>query len=492
MKKLFTIITLLCLAVGVKAQITVDNFEGRYRTWDAVNSTVEIRANTHKSGINLSNHVLFANRTADEVSWAGSICHYAQAGYKYLHAYMYRNNSGTPFLKVSDTNEQDLAPMNTIVANEWQDVVWNISAYETGIEFIFFMVDHDDISEEAWVLIDEVQLSNDPTPRTEVVRDSYTLVWNADFTSASLPANWNIEDRGDGCGNNELQYYCNRGVSLGLDPNQQKHCLILTAAKESYKDRTCTSGRVNTMGHTCFQYGKIEARIWFPNTADGLWPAFWMMGNDINSAGWPACGEADIIELGEKGGFGGAQDRYINAALHWGPDGATHSQDYKITTYDYSLEDGFHTYTCIWTRETICMYIDRDIYPDKDPIFVKSIPVSQVDYAAGKYFHKPFFVLLNLAVGGDFTGLYSINQITALTDGPRSMYIDWVRIYQQGEEGESFYTDTPSDPIEPDNTSGIESVTADGNPAGDKILSDGHIFIRRGENTYTLTGQIIR
>jgi len=72
------------------------------------------------------------------------------------------------------------------------------------------------------------------------------------------------------------------------------------------------------------------------------------------------------------------------------------------------------------------------------------------------------------------------------------MYIDWVRIYQQGEEGESFYTDTPSDPIEPDNTSGIESVTADGNPAGDKILSDGHIFIRRGENTYTLTGQIIR
>jgi len=491
MKRIFIPIIVLCLTVGAKAQITVDNFEGKYRTWDAVNSAVEIRPNTYKSGINLSEHVLYANRTVDEVSWAGAICHYAQAGYRYLHAYMYRNNSGTPFLKVSDTNAQDLAPMTTIVANEWQDVVWDISAYESGIEFIFFMVDHDEISEEAWVLIDEVQLSNDSTPRTEVVSDGYTLVWNADFTSASLPSNWNIENRGDGGGNNELQYYCDKGVSLGLDPNQQKHCLILTATKETYNGKTCTSGRVNTMGHTYFQYGKIEARIWFPNTANGLWPAFWMMGNDINSVGWPACGETDIIELGEKGGFGGIQDRYLNAALHWGLDKSAHYQDYRLSTSDYSLEDGFHTYTCIWTKDAITMYIDRDAHPDKGPIFSKEIPESQADYAPGKYFHKPFFILLNLAVGGDFTGLYSITQISALSDGPRSMYIDWIRVYQSGEEGESFYSNTPSDPIEPGNPSGTEAVTA-AMAGGDKMLRDGHLFIRRGENTYTLTGQIMR
>ena len=115
--------------------------------------------------------------------------------------------------------------------------------------------------------------------------DGYSLVWNMDFTGSSLPACWNIETNGDGGGNNELQYYCDRGVSMGVEPTTGKHCLILTATKESYGNRDCTSGRVNTKGKLYYTYGKIEARIKFPQTANGLWPAFWQMGNNYDQVG---------------------------------------------------------------------------------------------------------------------------------------------------------------------------------------------------------------
>ena len=502
MKKIYSILTILVTSLALNAQITVDNFEsGANNGWAAVSGNIDVRSNVYKSGINLSNYVLYASREVGADNWAGVILNnYVQTGYKYLHAYMYRNNSGTPNLKVSDTNQQDLQPINTIVANQWQDVVWDISDYEiAGTEFLMFMVDRGTLSDLAWMLIDEIQLSNDATPRTDIVSGEestigeYQLVWNEDFTESSLDLTaWNIETNGDGGGNNELQYYCDRGVSLGQEPITGKHCLILTATKESYGGKQCTSGRVNSKGKTIYTYGKIEARIKMPNTANGLWPAFWQMGINIDQVGWPRCGETDLIEMGHSNGFGGNQDRYFNGAMHIGSAWNTVWSDAKASTWPYSLQDTFHIITMIWTPTSIDMFMDKDAHPENGAYFHANLePNDDENYNRQLVFGKPNFIIANLAVGGNFPGIYNIDGITALASGSRSMYIDWIRIYQRGDANQSFSAASASDPIEPDSTTGIEMPMMNTDEPT-KILHNGQVLIMRNGQIFTITGQRIQ
>ena len=321
----------------------------------------------------------------------------------------------------------------------------------------------------------------------------YTLVWNEDFTDGSLDrAVWNIEVNGDGGGNNELQYYCEKGVSLGVEPTTGKHCLILTAAKQAEGGRDCYSGRVNTKNNMYYTFGRIDARIKFPNTANGLWPAFWQMGNNYDQVGWPRCGETDLIELGHKDGFNGRQDRYFNGAMHVGSKWDAVWSEANSVTYPYSVEDTFHIVTMIWTPTSVAMYMDLDTHP-AEPYFQQQLePNNDEWYNRQVIFGKPNFLIANLAVGGNFPGIYSVNQITALADGPRSMYIDWIRIYQRGDANESFHSPSASDPIEPENPQSIE-VTGDGlQVTGEKFMRDGQLLIRRGEKIFTITGQIVR
>lgn len=501
MKKLLLIFVMAFSVGAMQAQVKVDDFESGNQGWTNVACGGDLVANDYKTGINLSDNVYKAVRVPDCDNWSGVLLSpYAQSGYKYLHAYMYRSNMNKPNLKVSDTNAQDLEPVNTIVANQWQDVVWDISVYEqSGIEFIFFMVDRTNISEEAWMLIDEVQLSNDATPRTDVVggdtppADEYQLVWNEDFTDASLDQQvWNIEVNGKGGGNNELQYYCEKGVSLGVEPATGKHCLVLTATKENYQGKNCTSGRVNTNQKLTYTFGKIEARIKFPQTANGLWPAFWQLGANMDEVGWPKCGETDLIEMGHKDGFNNRQDRYFNGAMHVGRDWQSVWQDPQASEWAYSLQDTFHIITMIWTPNSIDMYMDKDSHPETGAYFHANLePNDDPDYNRQLVFGKPNFLIANLAVGGNFPGIYQINGITALADGPRSMYIDWIRIYQRGDVNQSFACSSPSDPIEQENPSGIEEVQSD-NVQSTKELRDGQLIIRRGEHVYTITGSLIR
>ena len=323
--------------------------------------------------------------------------------------------------------------------------------------------------------------------------EGYVLVWNEEFTDGALDRNaWNIEVNGDGGGNNELQYYCEKGVSIERDPVEGKQCLVLTARKENYMGKTCTSGRVTTQDRTTFLHGKVEARIWFPLTANGLWPAFWMMGNDISSVGWPACGETDIVELGHSNGFNGTQDRYFNGASHWGPSWDKHYQYANSITNDYSVEDGFHIWTCIWDEEKVEMYVDRDARPSAAPYYRMSIPQSSdmADTNPGKYFHKPNFLLLNLAIGGNFPGIWNIDQITALQSGEKKMYIDWVRIYQP-ENAINLQALSPSDEIE-GGTPSEEAVRDTTTPAPTvrKQIQNGKILIIRGNTKYDVLGNI--
>jgi len=271
---------------------------------------------------------------------------------------------------------------------------------------------------------------------------TYNLVWEDNFDGTQLKQYiWNIEVNGDGGGNNELQYYRSENVSVGIEPVSGANCLIITAKKENYSNKTCTSGRINTQGKMEFKYGKIECRIKLPKTANGLWPAFWMMGWDYPTVGWPKCGEIDILEMGSaKGITNGTQERYFNGAFHYGEQ-YPQTSDAQAFTSSYSLQDDFHLYTMTWDGTTAKMYLDQDIYPNVAPYCQKSITNTSVGQP-GYYFNKPFYVLLNLAIGGSFPNITNINNVTALNAANNyeaKMYVDYIKVYQKGDNGESFY-----------------------------------------------------
>lgn len=508
MKKLISLLSVLGLVGSMTAQVTVDDFENSDKQWDVVSCWSGIVDNPDQTGLNVSCKCLEIVRAPECDNWSGALYRLAEPikGYKYLHALMYRNNGNQPNLKVTDEGENlDLKPSTTIVANQWQDVIFDISSMPQA-DFIFLMADRETLGEDAIVFIDDIIFSNDATPRTKPNTacsttpepggfGDYELVWNEDFTESSLDLNaWNIETNGDGGGNNELQYYCDRGVKLGVEPGTGKHCLILTATKENFSGKSCTSGRINSQGKTYYTYGRIDARIKFPNTADGLWPAFWQMGNNYPEVGWPKCGETDLIELGNANGFNGRQDRYFNGAMHVGSKWDAVWSDAQAVTWPYAVEDTFHIVTMIWTPTSIDMYMDKESHPDLAPYFHADLESNtNPDYDRSVVFGKPNFIIANVAIGGNFPGIYNINGITALADGPRSMYIDWIRIYQHGDAGQSFHSNAPSDPIEPEGGNGIETVTGDGlQVTGEKVLRDGRLYILRGGHEYSVDGRLIR
>lgn len=294
--------------------------------------------------------------------------------------------------------------------------------------------------------------------------DGYKLVWQDLFDGTELNmSRWNIEVNGDGGGNNELQYYTARpeNVSVG-DDGEGNGCLILTAKKEVYNGKQCTSGRITTKNKIAFKHGKIEAAIKLPQTANGLWPAFWMMGNDFDQVGWPRCGETDIMEFGNATGIAnGTQDRYFNGACHWGTAWNDHRQHANAITNSYSLQDGeFHIYTCIWDQDKVAMYVDLDRNPNASPYYIMTIPETTTDQThPGYYFHKENFILFNLAVGGNFPGIWDINSITALNEGnnyQQSMYVNYVKIYQKGTSDESTNFADPGDTT----MGGVDGVAA--------------------------------
>lgn len=265
--------------------------------------------------------------------------------------------------------------------------------------------------------------------------DGYTLVWADYFNDKMLDnSSWNVEVNGNGGGNNELQYYAAANVTVG-DDGFGNGCLILTARKEESHGKHFTSGRLNSKGKRFFTHGKVESSIMLPKTANGLWPAFWMLGNDIDTRPWPNCGEIDILEMGNSNGIKyGTQEKYFNGALHWGPydKNWNHPMLAKARVNEYSLQDGkYHLFTMIWDEESIRMYLDLDTHHDVQPYFIMDITDTSAENSPGNFFHHDHFIVYDLAVGGNFPGIWNAEGITALADGPRSMYINFVKVYQK-------------------------------------------------------------
>ena len=273
----------------------------------------------------------------------------------------------------------------------------------------------------------------------------YKLVWEENFDQKSLDTSvWNIEIVSNPA-NKEMQYYVEEAVELGEDPKSGESSLIITVQKKKYKHRHFTSGRLNSIGKLSFRYGRVDARIKMPKTGNGLWPAFWMKGADNDSIPWPMCGELDIIELGHVDGIKrGISDRYLGAACHWGPKLSINYSESQKKTIQYSIQDDeYHIYTLIWDETCIKIYVDLDKYPDAEPYY--RFCYADNCQKAATFYRKPYSFILNLAVGGGYTGITgndNVDKITALNEENNleaKMYIDYIRIYQTGNSHEELH-----------------------------------------------------
>ncbi len=238
--------------------------------------------------------------------------------------------------------------------------------------------------------------------------DSMTLVWSDEFDGSSINmSNWTFETGAGGWGNNELQNYTN-----GDNAKIVNGKLVITAKKvnDSKVAGSYSSTRMITWNKQEFTYGKLEVRAKLPS-GTGTWPAIWMLGANLNTVGWPACGEIDIME------YVGYQPNVVHSSLHT-PSSYGNTVNHKSLNLE-TAEEEFHVYGIIWTEKSIDFYID-----DANDIFYSYAP--SVKTASNWPFDKPQFFILNIAVGGIWGGAQGIDN----TIFPQTMEVDYVRVYQ--------------------------------------------------------------
>ncbi len=259
------------------------------------------------------------------------------------------------------------------------------------------------------IVIGGQDVSPDQGYTTPLHYDGWELVWHDEFEGNTINSqNW-VFEIGDGCpnlcgwGNNELQYYReqNAWVEDGI--------LTIEARHENFGNRQYTSTRMKTQGKQSFQYGRIDIRALLP-AGQGIWPALWMLGNDITSVGWPKCGEIDIMEM--VGGNG--RENTVHGTLHWDLNGHVQSGG-SYTLPSGTFGDEYHVFSIIWNEHSITW-------------FVNDIQFYQIDITPSHMteFHQEFFFIFNVAVGGNWPG-----NPDATTVFPQQMRVDYVRVFQQ-------------------------------------------------------------
>lgn len=254
------------------------------------------------------------------------------------------------------------------------------------------------------------------TENTQEAKSGWTLTWSDEFDSTTInKSNWNLQVVEAGRFNEEWQRYTNSAENAYIENN----CLVIKAIHESdlHASNQYTSARIHTANTYSFKYGKIAARIKLPE-GEGIWPAFWMLGSNINESGgdtpWPQCGEIDILEL-----YGSKNDGVIEGNLHYADASGSHAM---MGAVSYELEqgkfsDGFHVFELEWDESRISWFVDGTQFAS-----------TQISAQEMSEFHKDFYILLNIAVGGTFAGRPDESAVF-----PQHMYVDWVRVYSKND-----------------------------------------------------------
>jgi beta-glucanase (GH16 family) len=247
----------------------------------------------------------------------------------------------------------------------------------------------------------------------------WRLTWSDESTGPNRtpvePAKWTFHIGGKVWVNNEQETYTNRTVNSHLEDGG----LVIKALKETFTGpdnitRNYTSARLLTKNKFSQAYGRFEARIKIPY-GQGIWPAFWLLGDNIKRAGWPGCGEIDIMENIGK------EPSIVHGTFH-GPGysgGSGVSAEYALPS-GQKFSDNFHTFAVEWEPNAIRFYVDGSLYKKRTP----------ADLPAGTswVFDHSFFIILNVAVGGGWPG-----NPDATTVFPQQMLIDYVRVYQRAK-----------------------------------------------------------
>ena len=242
----------------------------------------------------------------------------------------------------------------------------------------------------------------------EIVKRNWELVWQDEFNTPGAPdaAKWTYDigngPNNDGWGNAELQSYTSRAENIVIADGNLK----ITAIKNG---NSFTPARIKTQGLFEQGYGRIEASIKLPY-GPGIWPAFWMVGNDVNTKGWPQCGEIDIME------GRGQEPNIIHGTVH-GPGysgGAAITASYGLQNARFDTD--YHLFAVEWTENCIDFYVDDVLYSRITP-----------EKVTGNWvYDHPFFIILNVAVGGNYVGWP-----TTSTPFPQTMYVDYVKVYKE-------------------------------------------------------------
>lgn len=238
----------------------------------------------------------------------------------------------------------------------------------------------------------------------------YQLWWADEFNGNSLDASaWSFEN-GDGCpnicgwGNNELEYYTNRKENLFFQDGK----LVIETRKENYSGKNYTSSKILTRGKKVIKYGRIDVRAKLPR-GKGIWPAIWMMPQNSVFGGWPKSGEIDIMEML------GHEPAKVYGTVHFGPGPGSTQIGKNYTLSSGSFYDQFHVFSLEWKEDELKWYVDNQLFQT----------VKKADVGANTYpFNEDFYLIINLAVGGNWPGAPDAN-----TSFPQWMILDYVRVY---------------------------------------------------------------
>ncbi len=309
-----------------------------------------------------------------------------------------------------------------------------------------------------------------PTATPEWELPGWTLVWQDEFEGTEIDrSKWTFDVGGHGWGNNELQAYTERPENARIENGM----LVIEARQEEFVRRDYTSARLKTQGLHAWTYGRIEARMKLPY-GNGIWPAFWMLGADIQQNPWPASGEIDIME------YIGRDTNKIYGTVHGPGYSGSGGVGHFTSLPEGTLNNDFHVFAIEWEENEIRWYVDEEQFFKITP---ESVPGEWV-------YDHPFFLILNLAVGGNWPG--SPDETTVF---PQFLVVDYIRVYQHPDAATG---STGGGPVhvgdiflEADETSAewraaalITVHDAEGNPVEGVTVTGGWVgIVTRGETS---------